>query len=275
MGVRWPDRRPIGVLFLASNYYSTPANPRGWFNDEKLDISTTNGQAEFRAKLFDYAAACITNIQRVGGQGIIVWDVEGEEFPHKTSFIGDPRTIASLAPEMAPVVNEFFKRFRDAGLRVGVTIRPQELVFNEGAPRQATALDIKEVLLEKIDYARTNWGATIFYIDSNDGIWRPDEAWQLKLLAKEQPDVLLIPEHHYLPYWSFGAPYVSMRKGNPDITTWLARGVYPGTFKVLDIADATKDRVASVWRRGDIVLFRAWYWNSDCDVAQSLQPKQP
>jgi hypothetical protein len=271
MGVHWQDRRPIGMLFLASDGHVSATNPRGWFNDESLDVVGKGGQERFKKELLEYADTSITNLQRLGAQGVIVWDVEGEQFPHKTSFIGDPRLTSWMAPEMAPVVNEFFKKFRDAGLKVGVTIRPQQIVFDNGLPRQATALDISEVLREKIDFARTNWGATMFYIDSNDGLWRPDEVLQLRLLARERPDVLLIPEHHALPYWAFSTPYVSLHRGNGDWSTDLARRLFPSAFQVLDISDASNDAVVAAWRRGDILLFRAWYWNDDCDLVQSFE----
>lgn len=271
MGARWPDRRPIGMLFLASDGHVSATNPRGWFNDEKLDVTGKGGPEQFKKELLEYAATSITNLQRLGAQGVIVWDVEGEQFPHKISFIGDPRLTDWMAPEMAPVVNEFFKRFRDAGLRVGVTIRPQQIAFDNGLPRQAPVLDITEVLRDKIDFARTNWGATMFYIDSNDGLWRPDEVIQLRLLAKERPDVLLIPEHHALPYWAFSVPYVSLRRGNGDWTTGFARKLFPSALQVLDIGDASNDSVVAAWRRGDILLFRAWYWNDDCDLVQSFE----
>jgi hypothetical protein len=168
---------------------------------------------------------------------------------------------------------EFFKRFRDAGLRVGVTIRPQQLVFDHGAPRQSAVLDMKRLLLDKIDYARTNWGATLFYIDSTYGIFRPDEALQLRLLAAQRPDVLLIPEHHYLPYEAFSAPYVSLRKG-ADGSSTLARKLFPHSFELLDVGDASAEQVAPVWHDGDIILFRAWYWNSDCELAQFFKSAQ-
>ena len=273
MGPHWTDRRPIGVLFLASNYHSSSTNPRGWFNDKSLNFTGTNGTELFRKALLNYTDTSITNLKRLSAQGVIVWDLEGEEFPHKTSFIGDPRLLGQLAPEMAPVANEFFKRLKDAGLKVGVTIRPQELVF-EGIPHQEAVLNFKRVLLEKIDYAHTNWGATLFYLDSNSSILRPDEVLQLRELAAERPDILLIPEHHYLPYWAFSAPYVSLRKGNADITTRLARKIFPGSFEVLDIADASSDEVATSWHKGDIILFRAWYWNSDCQLLENFQTKQ-
>ena len=274
--IHWPDRRPIGTLFLAANFYTSATNPRGWFNDPKLDVTGPDGAQRFRKALMDYTDRSLEVLKRTGAQGVIVWDLEGEQFPHKTSYIGDPRLLDGLAPEMAATVDEFFARLRNAGLKVGITIRPQQLVFEHGQPRQTQVLNIKQCLLEKIDYARAHWGVTLFYIDSNGGIRRPDEVWQLRSLAKERPDVLLIPEHHYLPYWAFSAPYVALRNGNSSATARWAQKFFPGSFQVLDIADADLDgtKVDAVWRKGDILLFRAWFWNSDCELVEKLERGQ-
>jgi hypothetical protein len=275
LSIHWLDRRPIGVLFLASNYHSSAINPRGWFNDPSMDFTGVNGDKRFRKALLDYTDRSIAILKRTGAQGVIVWDLEGEEFPHKTTYIGDPRLLSRLAPEMAPVVDEFFERLRNAGLRVGLTVRPQQLVFNEKKqPRQTQVFDIKRILLEKIDYARARWGATIFYVDSNDGILRPDEVWQLRRLAEQRPDILLIPEHHYLPYSAFSAPYVSLRKGDSVETAGLARKLFSGSFRVLDIGEASSDQIADVWHQGDVLLFRAWYWNSDCQLLEDFAHQQ-
>lgn len=273
--IHWPDRRPIGVLFLASNYHASDTNPRGWFNDPKLDVTGPDGAQRFRKALMDYTDRSLDVLKKTGAQGVIVWDLEGEQYPHKTSYIGDPRLLDRLAPEMAAAADEFFTRLRDAGLKVGVTIRPQQLVFEHGRPRQTQVLNIKQCLLAKIDYARAHWGATLFYIDSNGGVRRPDEVWQLRSLAKERPDVLLIPEHHYLPYWAFSAPYVALRKGDSSVTASWAQKFFPGSFQVLDLNDADSDgaKLAAAWRKGDILLFRAWFWNSDCDLLENYQNK--
>lgn len=273
--IHWPDRRPIGTLFLASNFYSSDTNPRGWFNDPTLDVTGPDGAEQFRKALMKYTDRSIEVLKRTGAQGVIVWDLEGEQYSHKTSYIGDPRLLGRLAPEMAAAADEFFKRLRDAGLKVGVTIRPQQLVFEHGQPRQSQVLDIKQILLEKIDYAKSRWGATLFYIDSNGGVRRPDEVWQLRSLAKERPDVLLIPEHHYLPYWAFSAPYVALRKGNSSMTARWAQKLFPGSFQVLDFGDADTDgtKLATAWRKGDILLFRAWFWSSDCELLENYKHK--
>lgn len=274
--VHWPDRRPIGVLFLASDYHSSATNPRGWFNDPKLDVTGPDGPQRFRQALREYTDRSLDILKRTGAQGVIVWDLEGEQYPHKTTFIGDPRLVDRLAPEMAAVADEFFARLRNAGLKVGVTIRPQQLIFENGQPRQTQVFDTRQVLLDKIDYARKRWGATLFYIDSNGGIRRPDEVWQLRRLARQRPDVLLIPEHHWLPYSAFSAPYVSLRHGDtPKSASW-ARKLFPDSFRALDISDAAGDWpaiTAARWQ-GDILLFRAWVWSPECQLLEGLAKEQ-
>ncbi|HEY2329502.1 MAG TPA: hypothetical protein VGI63_06780 [Verrucomicrobiae bacterium] len=271
--VRWPDRRPIGVLHLASHFHSSATNPRGWFNNPSLDVTGTNGPQRFRQALLEYTDRSLAILKRTGAQGVIVWDLEGEQFPHKTSYIGDPRLLDRLAPEMAAVADEFFAKLRNAGLRVGLTVRPQELVFDDyGLPRQTAVFNAERILLEKIDCARTRWGATLFYVDSNGGIRRPDEAWQLRGLAAQRPDILLIPEHHYLPYWSFSAPYESLHKGGADATAKWARKLYPGSFQVLDVSDAGKDwaALAAARSRGDILMFRAWHDSPESQLLETF-----
>jgi hypothetical protein len=275
MAPNWPDRRPIGVLFLASGGHCSLSNPRGWFFDESLDFTSPGGTERFRNALLDYADTSIANLQRLGAQGAIVWDLEGEQLPHKITYIGDPRQLDLLAPEMAPVAAEFFKKFTDAGLRVGILIRPQQFGLAHNGPHQTTVLNIDRLLREKIDYARTNWGATLFFIDSNDSFWRPDEVLQLRLLAAQRPDVLLIPEHHYLPYWAFTAPYFSLLQGKPDATAPLARKLFPRSFQVINFADAPADALAAAWHPGDILLVRAWYWNTDCQRVEDFQGAHP
>jgi hypothetical protein len=272
--LHWPDRRPIGVLFLASNFHSSATNPRGWFNDPGLNVVGTNGVENFRKALIAYADRSLEILKRTGAQGVIVWDLEGEQYPHKISFIGDPRLVDRLAPEMAPVVDEFFARLRNAGLRVGVTVRPQQLEFGRHGPNQAGVLNIKQSLLKKIDFARTRWGATLFYVDSNGGIRRPDEVLQMRSLAAQRPDILLIPEHDYLPYAAFSAPYISMRTENPS-AGWT-RKLFPGSFQAIDISDSANNlaQIEAARSRGDILLFRAWTPTPEVRLLESFEKAQ-
>ena len=51
----------------------------------------------------------------MNAQGMITWDIEGQEYPHATSYIGDPRKVSLLAPEMEPMADAYFAKFRRGG----------------------------------------------------------------------------------------------------------------------------------------------------------------
>lgn len=124
---KWQDRRPIGRIIMCSSAMGCAGNPRGWFNDRQLDISSKEGLAKFGARIFAYASNAVTICKDMNAQGVIVWDIEGQEFPHPVSYIGDPRALPDIAPEMDAVADEFFMKFRAAGLLTGITIRPSRI----------------------------------------------------------------------------------------------------------------------------------------------------
>ena len=268
----WPDRRPIGAIFLASYSAASPANPRGWFTSQTLDVVGSGGPERFRRAMLDYADRSIPVLKNTHAQGMIVWDIEGEEFPQKTSYIGDPRLLPRLAPEADAVADEFFGRFRRAGLAVGLTIRPQQLFFDAaGNAAQREAPDYERLLIEKIDYARARWGATLFYIDSNAGPRWPSEAFRLRKVAGLRPQVLLIPEHSDVLYYGFSAPYERMQTG-AAATSWAVHLLYPKAFKILVIG-STGDRetvLKEALRAGDVPLFPAWGENGKASMLARL-----
>ena len=259
----WRDRRPIGVLFLADTSHASLTNPRGWFNQPRLDVRGAEGAETFRKALLAYADRSIAILKQTHAQGAVVWDLEGEQYPQKISYIGDPRVLDRQAPEMALAVDEFLGRLRAAGLRIGMTIRPQRLVFgSDGNPQQTEVPDWDRVLLEKIDYARKRWGASLFYIDSNAGIRDPDELFRLRRVAEARPDVLLIPEHHEPLYRAFSAPYRRLRD-QTAFSVLLERSgslLYSRSFEALNIADAgqREAEILAARDRGDVLLFPAW-----------------
>lgn len=189
----WPDRRAIGRIFLAEPppHPADGKNPRGWCqnNDHDLkaehpwsrdinviDPKTGNvdpgGYPKFREEMLKAVdAKCEASasqpwyfasdkpMQGMNLQGIIVWDIEGTEFPHTTTYVGEPRQIDRLAPEMTYVpedqlansklpdndpkkyrcvADEIFWRIKHTSkrvdgkpvplnLRTGVCLRPQTL----------------------------------------------------------------------------------------------------------------------------------------------------
>lgn len=271
----WPDRRPVGVLFLADTSHASATNPRGWFNEPRLDVAGAEGAARFRKLLMALAGRSIALLRRAGAQGVIVWDIEGEQYPQKTSYIGDPRAVSRLAPEMGLAIDEFLGRFREAGFRIGLTIRPQRLVFDaNGIPRQTEAAGWERVLGDKIDYSRRRWGATIFYLDSNAGIRQPGEWLRLQSVVAARPGVLLIPEHHQPLYRAFSAPYFRLQ-GRTPADTWqeaAGRALLPRSFEALNIADAAGEEtvIRAARKRGDLLLFRAGFPSRESALLEQL-----
>jgi hypothetical protein len=263
MTLSWTDRRPIGELYPSGSgpLSRTATNPNGWFNDGNVNVTTPAGLAAFRTRLLAYADTSIAVLKQDNAQGMITWDMEGEQYPNAT-YIGDPRLATRLAPELnyQNVVDAYFKKFTDAGLRVGLTIRPTEVKFNQNGPYQAPSDDVAQTLINKIKYAQTRWGCTLFYVDSTDITM---DGVVFKNIMDACPGVLLIPETQNYKDYAYTAPYDEVRQG---ITSTPAdvRAAYPHSFTVIQTMAATNiaavipqliDAVAG----GDILLVAGWY----------------
>jgi len=55
---------------------------------------------------------------------VIVWTWKVREKPHFISYVGDRAACPRLAPEMDRFADAFMKKFSEAGLKTGLTIRP-------------------------------------------------------------------------------------------------------------------------------------------------------
>ena len=273
--VNWTDRRPIGAIFLASSGINVTTNPRRWaLNEGKIDITTDQGQAAFREALLKLADNSIKVLKDVNAQGMITWDPEGQEFLG-SCYYGDPRLTPVLAPETESkddrgmsAVDEYFDKFRRAGLKVGVCLRPQQITMMDGKPVQGAANNQQaaQVLKDKLAYAKERWGCTLFYIDSTVAVTAnsldPDV---FKAVADAYPDVLLIPENESMRYFAYSAPLNSYVHHKVTSTPVGVRMVYPKAFSVLMAADGDRpedhDALVTAVRRGDILLFNGWYNN--------------
>ena len=276
--MKWDDHRPIGSINLSSSAMGIKKNPRGWFMErDDLDVTTPQGVEAFHKRLLKYADTCIGFAKDMDAQGVIIWDIEGQEMPHMISYIGDPRLMDQMAPEMSGVADAFMQKFKDADLRVGVTIRPSHVVRSPGSKEPWTHIqadDPVQEISDKIEYAKKRWGCTLFYIDSTT-LWetQPDGSLQLKtmpadffrVLNNRFPDSLLIPEESATRHWAYAAPYHELQQGYTE-TPASVRAIYPDAFTVLRVVDAGMDLVrqkhdalvAGV-RSGDILLYRTWF----------------
>jgi hypothetical protein len=136
--VNWPDRRPIYAWFMSDHGHQSATNPRGYFNTPTLDVSNIPA---FEATALAQAQSIINSIKSrpVQPQGIILWDIEGQEFVQPTSYIGDPRVLGEgYSPEMNASADQIFSLFKNAGLKVGVTLRPNYIQWGPAASLPAT-----------------------------------------------------------------------------------------------------------------------------------------
>jgi len=303
----WPDRRPIAAIHVADNRTSE-ANPRGWKHAASVpndwNVNAEGSREAFRQALVRSAERIVEVCRGMGAQGIIVWQIEGEQFSGSV-YYGEPRLVQRIAPEMQAAADDFFRKLREGGLRVGVCIRPtihfardaakKDLVpwdklvdlwarnwvgeipdFYKDLYGEAEAKSALNRLDAKIRYAQERWGCTLFYIDTNH-FWRPRDRskegwdWQSRMmpaavfeeLHKRHPDVLLVPEHESLRYWTSTAPYVQPpqwgRKTERDI-----RLAYPNAFSVISMNDQEhirqkREEYVEAIISGDVLLPAGWY----------------
>jgi len=270
--LNWTDRRPIGAIFLANSGINAATNPRRWsFHAGNIDVSTEAGRRSFREALLRLADYAISLLKRTNAQGMITWDPEGEEFSGEC-YYGEPGLVSRFAPEMEfkgngekSVIDEYFEKFRAAGLKIGVCIRPQPVEMVDNKPVHQAADDERalQVLKEKIADAKNRWGCTLFYVDSTATAGRSLEPDVFKKVADAYPDVLLIPENESMRYFAYSAPLNSYVHHKITSTPVGARTVYPKAFSVLMASDGDRpeDHAALIdsVRRGDILLFNCLY----------------
>jgi hypothetical protein len=281
--VTWKDHRSIGAIFLAGPQINVASNPRRWtLNFGEIDITNDKGKAAFRTALLKLADNSVQVLKDTGAQGMITWDPEGEEFIG-ACYYGDPLLVPSLAPEMEfkndgakSVIDEYFEKFRAAGLKVGVCIRPQQIEVVDGKPVHHAAEDehAAQVLRERIAYAKQRWGCTLFYVDSTAtayGALNPDV---FKAVADAYPDVLLIPENESMRDFAHSAPLNSYLHHKITSTPVGARLVYPNAFSVLMAPEGGRpedhDALVTAVRRGDILLFNGWYGGNEANKIKKL-----
>ncbi len=293
----WTDKRIIGTAYLASSPAGTgditqpggyPTNPRRYFNDPSVDITTAAGLAAFQDRMLAQATANAATSASLSAQGVITWDLEGEQYPQTTSYVCSPDQIASVAPEMESAIldanspyfgqkldDAYFKIMTNAGLRVGLCLRPQAFTLAANGTASQIYLTGNTAIIANLEakarYANTRWGATLFYVDStvdvNGGTLDPAIFQQL---ITDLPAFLFIPEESTPRYYAYSAPFYSFifhtTTGTPAATYLF----YPNAFGanlVNDVSASTlatyQPQLTQAVKAGDILMGHADYWQAN------------
>jgi hypothetical protein len=275
--LNWTDRRAIGALFLSTSGTGWPTNPRGWLLDPTIDVTSQTGIANLKTRILAYADSSIAILKQMNAQGMVTWDIEGQQFAQPISYVGDPTQFSTLAPEMSGIADAYFQKFTAAGLRVGVTIRPQQYVLapDGRSAQQILIADPTQLLMNKVAYAVNRWGATLFYVDSNVNPTDPNpiDVGIFQKLTAAFPGVLFMPEHANLEYYAYTAPYKELRQGYTS-TASDVRLVYPKSFTVIYTADGPIaqdfNELVTAVEGGDVLLFRGWFADPQNTQDQSI-----
>lgn len=183
----WPDRRIILRSFIGDKIQMhLPSGP------ELVKPEPVEPDEEFRTYVMETAEQLIEDAKAVDAQGVIVWNIESPN--HRfMGYVGDPRMVEYMSPEMNSMADTFFSKLSEAGLHTGVTLRPRRVhtrklppewkgfkekyntesdwIYGATYPRDAD--DVVKLLSDMVQYAKDRWGCTLFYIDTNIVSWGP------------------------------------------------------------------------------------------------------
>ncbi len=301
--LKWDDHRPIGMIFLATSGVAGEAlktNPSRWMvangTSQKVDTTTPEGRKEFQKLVLRWADNCIKVLKEAGAQGMVTWDPEGQRTG--ATFYGEPHMIGKLAPEMEeqveievlengkkqvmkmPIIDAYFRKFQDAGLRTGICFRPQKVEFNDaGFPiqKELSGEDAYKEMREDLEYAKKRWGCTLFYIDSTTDAKGPLDPVMFMRLQREFSDVLMMPENQTLLYYTCSAPLDSMAHHGVARTAPKIRELWPEAFTVTmanggtgimgdknispEVRAKRREAMLDGVKHGDILMFAGWYMN--------------
>lgn len=299
----WVDKRIIGTAYLASSPSNLditqpggfPTNPRRYFNDGAVDITTASGLRAFQSRMLAQAANNVSTAQSLNAQGVITWDIEGEQYPQSTSYVCSPDQIATVAPEMESIISDassgyygqklddaYFRTMSSAGLKIGVCLRPQVFTFaGDGTASQVYLSGNAKIIANleaKASYANTRWGATIFYVDStvdtSGGTLDPAIFQQL---ITDYPSFLFVPEESTPRYYAYSAPFYSFLASASLGTPTSTYNFYPSAFGANMVNDASAGTLATYTpqltqavKRGDILMGHADYWQANDPTLVSI-----
>jgi len=123
--VNWPDRRPIARWFISEGSDTSATNPRGYLWDTKINVAN---QTAFSALILAQTDSVIANLNAMTPkpQGVIMWDLEGQEFQQPFTYVGNPPKLHEISPEMDVIADQMFAKVKAAGYLIGMTLRPSD-----------------------------------------------------------------------------------------------------------------------------------------------------
>ncbi len=295
--INWPDRHIIGTVFLASSAEGNshqplgyPNNPRRYFNNSNpsdFDVRNPDGLARFQRHILQQAWNNVQNLRRLNAQGAITWDIEGQQYPHATSYVCSPDQIAQVSPEMESVVTDpaspyvgmklddaYFKIMSDAGFRVGLCVRPQRFTLHDNGTAEQITLPDEQVsgeLIHKMKYAHDRWGVTLFYVDSSvDVNGAALDPTIFQQVSAALPDSLIMPEESAPKDYAYTAPFQSFIFHTDLGTPADVYNYYPRAFSVNLVNDVDplklaqyRSQLVDAVKRGDILMVHADYWQDN------------
>jgi hypothetical protein len=194
-----PSHRPwIMVCANKSARYISEKNPYG-YHDGLNRLDTKEGVHRFCDMI-------IPLLRETGGQGVVIWGQQGTE-PRGAEYRPDFDILPPETRENWPMLRT---EFEEAGLRIGVTTRPDVIAVRKTwthdtlVRRDADSPSQRRVLWQRFKNM-IDMGATAFYLDSF-GMRLEDVKLMRYLRENMGPDIQTFAEMHcdaMLPYSGF------------------------------------------------------------------------
>eukprot|EP00040_Diaphanoeca_grandis_P023508 m.128018 g.128018 ORF g.128018 m.128018 type:complete len:633 (+) comp29309_c0_seq2:121-2019(+) len=280
-----------GASYLCnSSGASVCPNPRGWNflgcqgkkNQSPCNTTTPAGIAHFEQATREYFNQSIARCLRLKCRALMLWSIEGAERADIT-FAGSPDMLPVLAPEMDKIADEVFRMINAAGIRAGVTLRPQiitrdpawnssvppnhppwpyyqkKLVLANGEPDEDA---ITANLFRKASYAIKRWNTSVFYVDSTGSplvsVWT-----RLRTML---PRIIFIPEQSdYSLDFSTVTPLQDNWGGNPIGVGQFIKAIWPQAYnyQLMQFSVNETRTPVSDWvplaKQGDVFRVDGWY----------------
>jgi hypothetical protein len=226
----WADRRPI-------IQHSTPCNT--------TPLATLASQTAGTAVAYD-------------AQGVIYWRLwfAGNGY----DYIGNPQLLPTLRSDWSQRA-AFVQAHADAGVRIGVLLRPWTLTY-DGEFHNVTT-DALQSLRDQVAFAKTYLAATLFYIDSYNEAF-PSDYRPLATLQSENTECLFLPEWRAIGHQAYGGNFIDCAVD----TRLCDRRCYANGFAALLHPGVWgDDLLGPSIRGGDIALIEPWDSNTAQRVA--------